>query len=228
MRRFSSILFLVAAVCVALAGRPFTSPAAAPAGASDGVKVGQRLEVQYVVGTKTVYASATLGADGTLSFAFPTEDGLRVGWAHYRLVRQDSGPEPQPEPKPQPKPDPPTPTPGKLHVVVCYDADQLDNRPGPEAGVLTSGDVRAYLDAHCARIKVKLPDGKEADTAAYRFLSRTADPANLPPVLRDWFTEAKQRKIPTVTIYNGKDTYRGDLPGNAAAMLALLKQFGGP
>lgn len=82
------------------------SSGAGVAQAADGIKAGQTITVQYVVGARTVKTQAVLGADGLLQFACPTDEWPFSAYVTYRLVRQDSGPEPKPEPKPDPKPDP--------------------------------------------------------------------------------------------------------------------------
>lgn len=88
-----------------LVGHTLLGANAAGAFAADGVKVGQEIKLHYVVGKKTVNARAILDADGTLRFAFPTEDGMDVAYVVYKLTRQDSGPNPPPPPVPVPTPD---------------------------------------------------------------------------------------------------------------------------
>lgn len=174
------------------------------------------------------------GKDGPLMVAV-TVKGMRL----FSVVpygqpspQPQPQPQPQPEPKPEPRPEPqpnPNPTPGALSVLVLYDTDLIDNGPIQQASIATSKEVRDYLAAKCVKEKVKLPNGKETEVPAFRFLSKTVakDLSKLPPNVQGWVKEALTRKIPSITIYNGKDVYRGDLPANVADTMALLKRFGG-
>jgi hypothetical protein len=193
--------------------------------ADDGIPLNTDFDLPVVVGGKALVGRAFVN-DAKVMRIYYAQDGKVAGPIVYTLVR-GSSPQPGPEPKPKPTPEP-TPTPvGPMSVMVVYNTDSLDNLPTSQASIYTSKDIRAYLDAHCAREPVKLPDGKAAQQATWRFMSHAADVSKLSAKAQAWHAELKTRKLPSIKISNGATEYVGDLPATVDETIAMLRKYGG-
>lgn len=100
-----------------------------------------------------------------------------------------------------------------LHVLIVYESQN-----GMPKSL--NGEVRSYLDSHCAvDPKTKNPQRLFAD----QNVKFAAD--------ADMWKKAMQRgqkELPWIVIGSDKGNFEGPLPGSPAAVLDLLKKYGGP
>ncbi len=118
--------------------------------------------------------------------------------------------------KPSPSPIPAT----GLRVLMLVDSAKP--LPADQQLVLTSGDVRAYLNATC-------PVGADGHTPEWRLWDSTVNAANEAPLWQAALSRANGKPLPWIIVSNPAKGggYEGPLPANAAALLSLLKQYGG-
>jgi len=113
----------------------------------------------------------------------------------------------------------PNPIPDELFVLVVYETDDLDEMLSTQVEILTSKEVRDYLNESCA---------EENGQPTYRFLDNDADVSNM---TQDWqtvFDRAKNKEGPWIIIANGPDAFHeGPLPQTIEEMMTLLRQYGG-
>lgn len=111
-----------------------------------------------------------------------------------------------------------------LHVMIVYDNKVA--LPKDQSTAISSGDVRDFLNANCA----KDSDGK---TAAFRIwpsdVPATAI-ANEDPIWKTAFESVSGKPLPYIIVSNPQKGggYQGPLPPNTDSLLSLLKQYGGP
>ena len=135
-------------------------------------------------------------------------------------------------------PNPPTPglqrrRPTNLRVLFTYDPlTRTDVPPGQQA-ILTSPELRSYLDKHCplesgcASGRCPLTAGK---IASYRFLPANADVSRLAPVWQQTAAAAAGKPVPWMIAVNesGQTVIDQAWPASVEEALALLRKFGGP
>lgn len=109
-----------------------------------------------------------------------------------------------------------TSTPEKLRVLILY--EQSEGLTPKQSGILTSVALRKYTDAHC------LQDGK---VPAFRAWDKDVDPAEMPAAWRALFERVKGKPIPLMAVEHGKSTDVLPLPADAAAVIGVLKKWGG-
>lgn len=115
----------------------------------------------------------------------------------------------------------PAPIPAKgLHVLMLVDTSK--SLPADQQLALTSGDVRAYLNATC-------PVGADGQTREWRLWDASVNATNESPLWQDALARAKGKPLPWVIVSNPDKGggFEGPLPANSAALLDLLKKYGG-
>lgn len=125
-------------------------------------------------------------------------------------------------PSPSPAPSP-APIPAKgLHVLMVVDSSATSKLPAAQQLALTSGDVREYLNQHC-------PLGPDGHTPEWRLWDKTTDAANESPLWQAALKRTEGKPMPWIIVSNPDKGggYEGQLPANAADLLALLKKYGG-
>lgn len=122
-----------------------------------------------------------------------------------------------------PAPDPaPIVEPG-FRVLVIEETSERGKLPKDQLTILTSTEVRAYLNSHC----VKGPDGK---TPEYRFFDKDTDVSHESAVWQKAMADAKAAPdfvVPYAMFSDGKKGAAGPLPLNVAGFLAEAKKYGG-
>lgn len=122
---------------------------------------------------------------------------------------------PGPTPGPQP-PLPPAPIPGEGNrVLIVYETGQV--HPAAQAAIFTSGVLRDYLDAKCAKDAAN-------PTGAYRIWDRDVDLSH-PSVSPSWKAAMARPRasVPWLVISNGRTGWEGPLPADVPQTLAKLK-----
>jgi hypothetical protein len=130
------------------------------------------------------------------------------------------GQAPPPDPGPGPNPPAPAPIPADgLHVLVVIDGAKLT---AAQADALDGQAVRSYLNATC-------PPGPDGKTKEWRVWDKGTDPAAESKLWRDAFARTQGKALPFVIVSNPQKGggFEGPLPADEAALLALLKKFGG-
>src|SRR5581483_8232697 len=133
-------------------------------------------------------------------------------------------PVPPTPPGPTPNPDPfsgkamATASPS-LRVLIVYESSTLSQLPKAQAGILTDGNLRAYLTSHC----VTGADGKTAD---WRIWDKDVNTAAESPVWQRVMARPKA-SIPWIVIGDGSAGFEGALPADSVSPLALVQKFGG-
>lgn len=132
---------------------------------------------------------------------------------------------PGPGPGPGPLPPGPGPAPGPAapiegdgnRVLIVYESG--DPLPAPQAAVITSGILRDYLDAKCAKDQFN-PAG------AYRIWDKDQQLTH-PSVSPSWKAamQRPRQSLPWIIISNGKTGFEGPLPADVPQTLALLKKY---
>jgi hypothetical protein len=123
---------------------------------------------------------------------------------------------------PTPVDPPPIPDAG-FRVLVIEETAERGKLPRDQQTILTSTEVRAYLNAKCA----KGPDGK---TPEFRFFDKDTDVSHESKVWQEAMAKAKATPgfvVPWLIVSDGKKGSDGPLPANVAEMLAELKKYGG-
>ncbi len=119
---------------------------------------------------------------------------------------------------PNPNPDPPGPV-GSLRVLIVEETAERSKLPPAQLLALTSGDVRDYLDGHCA---------KDAGAPAWRLLDKDTDVSNETPEWQSEFAVVKAEAPPAIAIKSGRRwTKPQPLPKDTDSLLKLLKKYGG-
>jgi hypothetical protein len=220
---------LLAVACAAAFGdvtiQPPTEPV--PVATLIGLRVSGAVPLSTKVLVRDDSATAELGLldDGTSLVVFKAN---QPGWYTVLAVASvdDIGWCPiqvgnaPPPPVPPIPPPPPPPQPGPLLAVLIYEQDPATtNLTMEQRAILTDLNVRKYLDSHSQKI-----DGHPA----YRFLDKDADVAHLAPALRSLFDAGvSSDKTPWLILENASGRYEGPWPADAAAMLELLRKYGG-
>jgi hypothetical protein len=120
--------------------------------------------------------------------------------------------------------DPPPITEPGFRVLVIEETAERGKLPKDQLTILTSTEVRAYLNAKC----VKGPDGK---TPEYRFFDKDTDLSHESEVWQKAMAAAKGTQgfvVPWLIVSDGKKGEDGPLPANVADMMTELKKYGGP
>lgn len=106
-----------------------------------------------------------------------------------------------------------------LHCLILYESDALQNLPTAQQDAINSTAVRTYLDTHCVR---------EADgTPSYRIWDDDVDARNDLPLWQKALASAPRDNGPYIAVGGERGGYVGKLPGDEAALLDLLKKYGG-
>lgn len=129
---------------------------------------------------------------------------------------------PDPTPDPTPDPDPPTPTPDGeapipepgFRVLMIYESAKLQDLPG----YVYDQDLRNYLTTHCVRGPNNVAEWRMVDPQVVT----APDSAIWAKALA-----RKREALPWVLISDGKHGYEGPLPKDKAAMMDLLRKYGG-
>lgn len=144
-----------------------------------------------------------------------------VGEVVRKTLDVGGGPLP-PDPGPKP-PDPPDPKPSPVPIpelgfraLFIYESGDLEKYPNK--AVLTSQEIRQYLNAKCATG----PDGK---TPERRFWDKDTDVSG-ESKLWQVAMQRPRTSLPWLIISNGRTGYEGPVPANIAKTLELLKKYG--
>jgi hypothetical protein len=176
---------------------------------------GETIELSTREGPLMLFASTASGPRTVfLQLAFPGLD------PKVRCDFDYGGQPPNPGPNPGPSPPPDV---GPLHVLFLYETDNVeDPMPAQQRDIVTSRLVLSYLADKCS---------KTAGHPNYRFLDDDSDLSKMP---YDWQEVAARAKTdrnfetPWVVIANDKGgSFEGPWPEDPAAMLELLKKYGG-
>ena len=127
-------------------------------------------------------------------------------------------PPPGPGPNPGPSPGPsPIPLTGLRVLILEETADRAKLEPA-QAAILTSTEVRSYLNSKCAKGAGGSPE--------FRVFDVDADIA-----LQDqhWKDAVKRPRtsLPWLLISDGKQGFEGPLPADVSSTMELLKKYGG-
>lgn len=136
------------------------------------------------------------------------------------LVPVPPGPIPPDPPGPNPPEPAPMPSDG-FRVLFVYETNPTSPEailPKEQQAALFSPAVAAYLDAKCPKGLNGTPEWRRYDQ--HQDVSKDG---------KVWQEAMKlpRNVIPWVVISDGKQGYSGPLPENEAALLALLKRYGG-
>ncbi len=124
---------------------------------------------------------------------------------------------------PIPTPDPPPIPDAGFRVLIVEETAERGKLTRDQQTILTSTEVRAYLNSHCA----KGPDGK---TPEFRIFDKDTDVSHESAVWQKAMADAKATPgfvVPWLIVSDGKKGSDGPLPANVADMLAELKKYGG-
>lgn len=126
-----------------------------------------------------------------------------------------------PIPPPKPKPDPPAPEPvTSFHVVIIYESGKTYD--AKTAGVLNSGDIRAYLDS------VTTPD---EGTKGWRMRDKDISADNDTAFQKDMWADVKAKlrpeNVPCWAVEVNRKIEIIPLPGSVAEGLATLRKYKG-
>lgn len=127
-----------------------------------------------------------------------------------------------PTPPVPPDPTPPSPAPipvAGFRVLIVYETAELSKLPPEQLVALNSQEVRQYLQAHC----VLGPDGK---TREWRLWDKDVNTSGESPLWQAAMQRPRQ-SVPWIILSDGKTGFEGPLPSDTAALLALLKKYGG-
>lgn len=134
-----------------------------------------------------------------------------------KRITVGSSPTPGPGPGPNPPPGPsPMPLMG-LRVLILEETSQRSELPASQLSVLTSTEIRGYLNSKCVRASA----GPE-----FRFFDVDTD---LSPQEKHWQDVVKRPRasLPWLIISTGTSGYEGPLPKTIPETLELLKKYGG-
>lgn len=141
----------------------------------------------------------------------------------WRTVTVQGALPPGPTP---PGPTPPGPTPPQPAPPIAGDGNRVlivyetgDKLPSAQAAVLTSGVLRDYLDAKCARDEFN-------PTGAYRIWDKDVK-LDHPSVSPSWKAAMGRPRAstPWLIVSNGKTGFEGPLPADVPATLAKIKSI---
>ena len=195
---------------------------------------GRTATFTFSAGNSPLTCTAAIGLDEVLAYELvPAEDPL-----------PDPVPSPTPTPTPAPSPDPvvpsprppvPVPTPpaaSNLRVMFLYDPLLLTGLPPGRQAILTSPELRSYLDKHCP-LEYGCANGvcplTAAKTPSYRFLPTNADVSRLPPVWQQAYRWTAGKAVPWLVATNeaGQTVIDQAWPADVEETLKLLQKFGG-
>ena len=126
-------------------------------------------------------------------------------------------PKPPPDPDVDPTPvDPPIPTDGN-RVLIVYESSELSALPPDQAVLMTSGNVRDYLQRKCSK-------GSDGKTPEFRIWDKDVDATNAGQTWKDALA-IQRNGLPWLIVSNGTTGFSGPLPDNEAALIAKLKQY---
>ena len=151
---------------------------------------------------------------GTFYFALVATSGEKIAVAKHTLVIESPQPNPAPNPQPDPAPNPvPPPVPvGKLWTVVVEESGQLTPAQGK---IVTSKSVADYLQAK-GHHKAWIIDKDVLD-----------ENDREPPSLAEYIARAKTLPYLFLVSEAGTVLHEGPLPESEAALLEILKRYGG-
>ncbi len=134
---------------------------------------------------------------------------------------------------PSPAPPPIPPTPSNLRVLFLYDPLTLIDMPPAQQAILTSPELRSYLDKHCllesSCVASSCPLDEATKTPSYRFVPKSADVSHLTPVWQQTCQAAAGKPVPWMLVVNesGQTVIDQSWPATVSETLKLLKMFGG-
>jgi hypothetical protein len=196
--------------------KKMTGPVTFYAKFSDGAV--RELEEERTYAGKYIYVVRALAKGSVELMVVPEGTAEEDSVMRRTLNVMGIAPIPPPDPKP---PDPdvdPTPIPGNSNrVLMLYESSDLSRIPAAQAALLTSGNVRDYLERKCS----KGPDGK---TAEYRIWDKDVDTTNASKPWQDAMALPRDR-MPWLMVSNGVTGFSGPMPADEASLLAKLKQY---
>ncbi len=137
-------------------------------------------------------------------------------------------PVPPPGPDPPKPPTPPTPVDPPIigdgfRVLVLWESADLSKYPSAQVQAVTSAEVRDYCRRKCAK---GTDAGKSPEVRVFDKDAAVHDEETF--TWRRAFERAKKgTTLPWLLISNGREGYEGPLPANTAALMTLLKRYGG-
>lgn len=130
---------------------------------------------------------------------------------------------PQPDPPPGPNPPGPAPIPlSGLRVLILEETSNRQSLPPSQVSVLTSGEIRGYLNTKCAKNAAGSPE--------YRVLDIDNNVSALEKHWQDAVDSYKKlpsKTLPWLIVSDGKTGYQGPLPVTVDETMTLLKKYGG-
>ena len=153
---------------------------------------------------------------GTFYFALVATSGDKIAVAKHTLIVE--GPQPNPTPNPQPNPNPtPNPVPppvpvGKLWTVIVEESGQITPAQGR---IVTSKTVADWIESK-GHHKAWVIDKDALD-------ENDRQPASL----QEYIARAKSLPYLFLVSEAGTVVHEGALPESEAALLEMLKKFGG-
>ncbi len=151
---------------------------------------------------------------GTFYFALAAASGEKIAVAKHALIVEGRRPDPQPDPKPDPTPDPvPPPVPvGKLWTVIVEESGQLTPAQGR---IVASKAVADWIRS-------------KGHHKAWVIDKDVLDENDRPPAsFQEYLARAKSLPCLFLVAEGGTVVYEGPLPESEAALLELLKKYGG-
>lgn len=175
-----------------------------------------RMELKTFAGPHVFLITPVKAGDCEL-FVVPekweTADDIRS-----RTIRVETGEGPKPPPHVDPVEPAPIPDKG-FRVLIVYETSDLAKLPAAQTAVLTSAEVRGYLNDKC----VAGPDGKNKE---WRVFDKDTD-VSRESKLWQAAMKRERKSVPWIVVSNGTTGFEGPLPANIADTLVLLKKYGG-
>ena len=187
----------------------------------DGVLISPQPTITWTANVGTVTATGLFTAPATGgSAAVVASSGTVIGEATVTVTAP---------------PPPPTPVVSNLRVLFVY--DPMVELPQPQWSILTSPDVRTWLNAHCPEETGNCcPNGMcplamqtVVTKPCFRFIPSTADPTKDITAWQSLETDIQKQKMPWMRAWNEQGTLVIDQtwPATVADTITLLKKFGG-
>lgn len=174
------------------------------------------------LGAEAVRIRLNFIADSGGVYVVILHDGNSGAIATKRITVGPVVPTPNPPPGPGPGPGPspgpsPIPLTGLRVLILEETADRAKLAPA-QAAILTSTEIRAWLNSRCAK--------GESGSPEFRVLDVDAD---VSLQAKHWQDALKRPRttLPWILISDGKQGHEGPLPGTIAETLSLLQKYGG-
>lgn len=175
-------------------------------------------DIALGLGQNAVRIRLLFSADKGGTYVIVFLDGNSVKLTTKRITVGPVVPPPDPPPGPGPGPSPaPIPFSG-LRVLILEETSQRQTLPTSQVAILTSVEIREWLNTHCAKGAAGSPE--------YRVFDVDAD---VSLQAQHWKDALKRPRtgLPWILISDGKSGYEGPLPKTIAETLDLLKKYGG-